>query len=456
MSGCEQNFFKEERRCDWTASWRAQFVKTCTKIELQSFKQSDRRVEHVFDSSLRWKFRLRKRDDEERTVVGSGGRTLPIPSDPADDRIFSAPPSRDWTKRQKRQWREFRKFENLRNPEGEPSETPGSYECAGRPPTDTGCIRVPNSADHVPFVLSADAKLPAVIFMYWEQGWEAAPPSVRKSAEKAQCILEGTQWKLYFFDEQTVVRHWLSYFHRVFYESVRDHISCTARSDLIRLILLHERGGVWCDASNVLTDDLRWLSRIFDERAPEIFAFTSPHQDTVIVNGCQVPLLENWFIACVGGCKLIDMWLKEFKGALLDLKESGSSDGYIKYAESKSISFHRMHTSQYDYRSYLLMHTTQQVLLQRSDVKIPQLKIETLPSIAGPFLLHSKFSWQSEKIIAAILNIDEGAHKSLEVPPYFIKLRGDERAPLDRRIRQGRGDNMRWLLSCRVPLNYLR
>ena len=108
------------------------------------------------------------------------------------------------------------------------------------------------------------------------------------------------------------------------------------------------------------------------------------------------------------------------------------------------------------------MHVTHQFVLQTSDIPIEDWKIKTLPSCDGPFLFHCRYEWNTNKLITAILGtppdwktpgklLDEDAQIILETPPYLIKLRGEEREELERRItkKQRQGDAMNWLMSCR-------
>ena len=464
LSGCEDKLAHKERECDWTAYWRAEMVGALSEVELQSFKDSRKVVTHTFDPDLRWQHRLRKRAVEEQRLSGVWGATLPTPSDPADDSIFAAEPPNEWTKRQKRNWREKRKLERLRNPEGDDVVQPGIFTGPVADETfgplslertfNTGCIRFPSSSQSQES--SKDFCLPCFLYLYWEQGWGDAPIVVQKCAQKAQEILEATPWVVLLMDEDSVWQY-LPPSDLHFYLQVRNGIQPPMRSDLIRLMILHRRGGVWCDASNVLTDDLQWLSRIFDEHDAQIFAFSSPQQDTVLVQGCQVPLLESWFIACVPECPLIGQWLLEFKRALLLQKTEESLTGYMERVasatartENGSVNFHKIPPGM---REYLLIHVTQQYVLQTSSTPLPDWKIETLPSGDGPFLLHHRFHWSTKKMAAAILRIGEEAQNTLEAPPYFIKLRGGERDELERRHKNGHGDDMNWLASCRASFH---
>ena len=252
--------------------------------------------------------------------------TLPVPLDPADDSIFGAPPHPDWNRRQKRAWREKRKIEKLRDSAGDEVVQPGTFvgsvfgdtfaPASVQSTFDAGCIRLSSASKSQKHLKSSC--LPLKLYLYWEQGWESAPVVVQQCAQKAADILEATPWAVELKDEETVQELLLpSDLH--FYNKVRECCKPPMRADLIRLMLLHRQGGVWCDASNVLTDDLAWLSHFFDEPDVQLFAFTSPHQDAVFVKGCQVPLLESWFIACVPECRFVGEWLSQFKCALLQL-----------------------------------------------------------------------------------------------------------------------------------------
>ena len=57
VSGCEVAFAKKERKCEWKASWRGQFVGALTRVELQSFGEGCKIVTqpHTFDPAICWK-----------------------------------------------------------------------------------------------------------------------------------------------------------------------------------------------------------------------------------------------------------------------------------------------------------------------------------------------------------------------------------------------------------------
>ena len=307
-SGCEEQI-KGDRICDWTAGWRVQLLAGQVKtVELTSF--DNRTVEHSFDTTLHWRKTLRRRSDEEVRLSGvwSEGLLAPSSSEPKDERIFAGKAPVQWTKREKRRWREFRSQENLRAPGGVPDVEPGQYfghvtgdtfASASPEEDNTGSVRYYNprgqSGKTGKNSQEQDSlRLPSKLYMYWEQGWSGAPSTVQMCVEKAIRLLEGTCWRVNFVEEASLHEYLMSS-DMEFYWKVGPALKPQARSDLVRLMILQRHAGVWCDASNVLTDNLEWLSRIFDnESAPQIFAFTSPQQvNTVLKNGCEVPLLEN-------------------------------------------------------------------------------------------------------------------------------------------------------------------
>lgn len=81
---------------------------------------------------------------------------------------------------------------------------------------------------------------------------------------------------------------------------VTEHLAVQAKSDLLRLKLLRENGGIWVDASLFPTQHPdQWLG---DMMAPSgFFAFSRPGPDR---------LISSWFLAAEKGHPLIEAWLE--------------------------------------------------------------------------------------------------------------------------------------------------
>lgn len=132
------------------------------------------------------------------------------------------------------------------------------------------------------------------IWTCWFQGREAAPPLVRRCLETWEERNPG--WKLRCLDATTVDR----------YVPIRRHLdlatqSVTAASlaDVVRILLLHEFGGVWADATvlcNRPLDD--WLPDVMQEG---FFAFAKPTSDRP---------LASWLLAAEPGTPLVAKWCR--------------------------------------------------------------------------------------------------------------------------------------------------
>ena len=470
-SGCSQQLKNKDRKCDWTAYWRSQLTKNfaTSEVELRAFKGGTV-VKHSFDPTKDWSHRLRTRNSVEQDAFGITNVKLPVPKDdPNTCKLFAGPPPRHWSKRAKRVYRQKRLHEKLRNDKGIADQDPGaligpvttainSFDPLPMKKTFSGgCIQF-GTASNLTQNAHVQSTLPRKVWMYWEQGIENAPTVIKKCVEKATQILKPT-WDVIFLDENTIRNVLLPWDLNFLIEIVQ---RCNVpkkqqlKADLLRLMVLSTNGGVWCDCSTVFTEDLRWLLNIFNdsERSVEIFAFTMPFQDHVLVKECEVPLLEVWFIACVKGCQMIKEWCKQYKDALLHLVAEGSLKPYIKRlmnmpANTKDGRF-TCHKIPADMQEYLFVSISHQIIMQTNNIPIANWRMAWLPSADGPYKLHHSFNWNSKKLAAAILLLHP-YNSVLDTPRYLIKLRGGERDELEKN--KQKGNQLMWLATCRFKLN---
>ncbi len=134
------------------------------------------------------------------------------------------------------------------------------------------------------------AALADPVFVYWGQGFDAAPPLVRRCRN----LLRATNPDL---DVHELTDATVPYYVDVppdLLEAVGD--DRTHRSDLLRLALLECYGGVWLDATCLVTEPLApHLRAAF--AASDAFAFTYAG-----------PLLSSWFLAARRGSYVVRMW----------------------------------------------------------------------------------------------------------------------------------------------------
>lgn len=147
-----------------------------------------------------------------------------------------------------------------------------------------------SSPSHSSAVQSEDAKqLPInkVIWILWLQGWNNAPWIVQKCLASWQ--LHNPDWEIRAIDTNSVQRY------IELPELEGKVITAVNMSDIIRTLLLHEYGGVWCDATLLCHRPLNsWLP---DAMREGFFAFDRPAPDRV---------LSSWFLATTEGHLLIE------------------------------------------------------------------------------------------------------------------------------------------------------
>jgi hypothetical protein len=128
------------------------------------------------------------------------------------------------------------------------------------------------------------ASLPKTVWILWLQGLDEAPYVVRKCYE-SWCE-RNPGWRIIFLNEEL-----LANFGSVDYTSGHiGRLSSQQVSDLVRLDLLANHGGVWVDATCFCVRPLEeWL---FPKMESGFFAFDRPGHDRII---------SSWFLAAESG-----------------------------------------------------------------------------------------------------------------------------------------------------------
>ncbi|MER9581311.1 capsular polysaccharide synthesis protein [Mesorhizobium sp. M0276] len=151
--------------------------------------------------------------------------------------------------------------------------------------------RTESFADFVSFLVMA--VLQKTIWTCWFQGRDQAPEVVRKCI--ASWETKNPQWDFRCLDAGSIER----------YVNLGKHVDLSSQtitaaslSDILRLLLLHEYGGVWVDATtycHMPLDD--WLPLA---TSSGFFAFSKPAEDRE---------LASWFLAAHVGSALLDKWV---------------------------------------------------------------------------------------------------------------------------------------------------
>ncbi len=146
------------------------------------------------------------------------------------------------------------------------------------------------TAHHLPFMADpfmAD-HIPRVIWALWLQGRSEAPGVVEACLASWEKMNPG--WEVVVLDEKTAGDYVDA---DAIVRSNTPYIERQAVSDILRINLLAERGGVWADATCLCMRPLdEWLG---EYASSGFFAFERPGADR---------LISSWFLASASGCAL--------------------------------------------------------------------------------------------------------------------------------------------------------
>ena len=146
---------------------------------------------------------------------------------------------------------------------------------------------------------SAKNKIPKKLFMYWHQGWDSAPDFVKRCAATWQ--RHNPTWDINLLDAATIGK-------KIELPAALKtlNLPLPALSDVIRIHLLKQYGGVWADATLWCTRPLDdWIDSVCDHSG--FFAYDKPGPDRPI---------SSWFLAAGTDCRIVDIWYSEVRHLL--------------------------------------------------------------------------------------------------------------------------------------------
>lgn len=137
--------------------------------------------------------------------------------------------------------------------------------------------------------------LPKKIWMYWEQGEEQAPFLVKKCI--ASWKIENPDWEVIVLDRVSLE----NYIDISVHGDIWSTLPVEKVSNLIRMILLDQYGGVWADATAFCVKPL--TSWLFQTNHLGFFVFNRPG---------KTRLISNWFIASEPNNLLLSSLLNKY------------------------------------------------------------------------------------------------------------------------------------------------
>jgi hypothetical protein len=207
-------------------------------------------------------------------------------------------------------------------------------------------------------------------------------------------------------------------------------------SDFVRLTVLSVNGGVWCDASIMMTQSLDWIHETKKE-------FVGFYRKTAASSKKSVfPVIESWFFACTPRNSFAQKWLHEFSRTLHfpslgDYVNDCVTNENIDIQKIDLLSPLREDNLGRTYREvgYLAVYVSAQVVIQ-SLMKPSELTatVELLRAEDGPLYYLETCNWYFIKSINYLLNKDPNIKKrnvNLLYPMWrMIKFTGQSRHAL--------------------------
>ncbi len=271
-------------------------------------------------------------------------------------------------------------------------------------PAQTRMIAVGNDAPPCP------QDIPKIIWTYWQ----LAPPPAFIQACLDNWRHFAPDHELRVLDRDSIAA-WLPTVRADF-----DTLPAYRQADWLRIHLLARHGGIWMDASMLLSRDLAWLHETRKKRAADYVGFYIDRYTT----RPELPIVENWLMASVPGGPFATALAQAFNRAL---DEGAEALLQRLHAEGRHARVVQALTE--DFQRYLLMHVAASDLLDGH----PNLaRLALLRAEDGPFAWLAAVGWRKRHLYARLALVP-----CPRVLPAVLKLRGGDRAVVERNWHRG-------------------
>ena len=244
-------------------------------------------------------------------------------------------------------------------------------------------------------------EIPKIIWTYWDS--DDMPPFIKKCINNFKKF--NPDWDLRILGKSELPEYIQSLIPQY-------------QSDWVRLAKLKDEGGVWLDASIILTESLDWIrSRQQLNETDGLMFYSSRH--TIDAN---YPVVENWCIAAVPKSETIQKWFEEYDYARKKHRNNG-----ISYIEELTERFGKplkdKMLAKIDWPDYLTAYICHQKVMYIDEVSSKMFSWEV--DNKGPYIFQYQSGWNSYKTVKAL------SDAPALFTPKIVKLIGADRRFID-------------------------
>jgi len=239
--------------------------------------------------------------------------------------------------------------------------------------------------------------IPKKTWTYWDSN---IPPSVENIIKLRNANLDGYEHVL------LTKSNIYDYIDIKEFPKNYNNLSIQAKTDWIRLYLLYTYGGMWIDASIIITK-LHDINEIYDNCYKNKYELMAFYLEKRIINNDIYSYIDSWFLIAPMNSNVIDKWKKEFEHAI-DI-------GFDEYFDEIK---NNVNITNLGDTSYLTIHATIKKLITHNEVD--KNKIYLKKADDDMFNLHIKCGWNKSCFQDALKN---NKHLNLK----YVKLRSIER-----------------------------
>lgn len=255
---------------------------------------------------------------------------------------------------------------------------------------------------------AARTAIPRILWSYWQGG--TPPLLVQRCFDHWRRL--HPHFEIRILDERGV----LQYLPAI--PAALDGASAAKRADWIRLELLRRHGGIWLDASTILTQPLDWVLQEQARTGADFVGYYLQQYTSVP----DRPVVENWFMAAPPGSPFIEDLQREFTQEVI----ARTGEQYIAHLQAQGL--YTQALQRIDMPAYLTMHLALQVILLRGG----SYRLGLSPAESGPYFLHVQGRWRRAALKLRLLFM-----RARGPLPPLIKLRSPDRRRLDDYLTQG-------------------